>query len=92
MASYNSFILAIFIAISFSNMDITLAARNLLQTTNPTTPTLPKPTLLPPLPTIPAALPKPTQPSIPQFTLPPLPNTLPTIFPFFSPPPSKTNP
>ncbi|KAJ1396528.1 RNA-binding protein 12 [Sesbania bispinosa] len=93
MASHNCFILAFFIAISLSSMDIGLAARHLMQTA----PTLPQPQgNFPPLPTIPI----PSLPTIPQVTLPPLPaiSSLPNIptnmpsIPFLSPPPSTTTP
>ncbi|CAK7355154.1 unnamed protein product [Dovyalis caffra] len=81
MASSKSFIFTFFIALAFSSMNVSLAARHLLQV-----PTLPKPTL-PPMPSIPN-LPQPTlptlpttQPSLPKPTLPPLPSmpTIPTI-------------
>ncbi|QCD76584.1 hypothetical protein DEO72_LG1g205 [Vigna unguiculata] len=84
MASHSFFIFAFLVAISFSNIDIGLAGRHLMQTT-PNVPTLP------PLPTIPTQPIIPTIPNIPQVTLPPLPN-LPFSFPFLSPPPSPSTP
>ncbi|KAF9663381.1 hypothetical protein SADUNF_Sadunf17G0043900 [Salix dunnii] len=73
MASRKSFILAFFIALAFSSMTISLAARHLLQLPAlpplPSIPNLPQPTL----PTLPT-----TQPSLPKPTLPPLPS-IPTI-------------
>ncbi|XP_022762149.1 RNA-binding protein 12-like [Durio zibethinus] len=86
MASFNCFILAFFMALSFSSINAGLAARHLLQLPPlPPMPTLPGATL-PPLPSIPN-LPQPTIPTLPQpslpkpSTLPPLPSlpTLPTI-------------
>ncbi|KAG6741469.1 hypothetical protein POTOM_054729 [Populus tomentosa] len=81
MASRKSFILAFFIALAFSSMTVSLAARHLLQLPTlpplPSIPNLPQPTL----PTLP-----PTQPSLPKPTLPPLPSipTIPTIPTFLS--------
>jgi len=100
--SRKCFILAFFIVFSFSSMNISLAARHLLQTTVPSIPTLPVvPTLprptLPPLPAIPT-LPQPTlpttQPSLPRPTLPPFPSfpTIPTSIPNFNLPPLPTIP
>jgi hypothetical protein len=103
--SRKCFILAFFIVFSFSSMNISLAARHLLQTsvpsipTLPVVPTLPRPTL-PPLPAIPT-LPQPTQPtlpttqpSLPKPTLPPFPSfpTIPTSIPNFNLPPLPTIP
>nr|POE60364.1 iga fc receptor [Quercus suber] len=94
MASNKFFILAFFVVFNvLSSINLSLAARNLLQTTTPSiptvpvVPTLPKPTPLPPLPTLPLpttipSLPNlPTIPSIPQFNFPQIPNipSLPTI-------------
>ncbi|XP_065633614.1 uncharacterized protein LOC112004833 [Quercus suber] len=94
MASNKFFILAFFVVFNvLSSSNLSLAARNLLQTTTPSiptvpvVPTLPKPTPLPPLPTLPLpttipSLPNlPTIPSIPQFNFPQIPNipSLPTI-------------
>ncbi|KAK8508238.1 hypothetical protein V6N12_019417 [Hibiscus sabdariffa] len=101
MTSFNCFILALFAALMFSDIDVDLAARRLQQL-----PPLPK-TGLPPLPqsTIPTVL-KPGSlpslpnilnlPSAPKVTLQPLPSLplIPTIpitipfIPFLSPPPS----
>ncbi|KAG4960631.1 hypothetical protein AAZX31_13G240700 [Glycine max] len=91
MASNSCFILAFFIAISFSCMDFGLAARHLMQTSTAPNLPLPKPTLpplpslptlpqgnVPPLPTIPSL---PTIPTVPQVTLPPLAATLLPNFP-----------
>ncbi|XP_027932998.1 protein PELPK1-like [Vigna unguiculata] len=94
MASHSFFIFAFLVAISFSNMDIGLAGRHLMQTT-PAIPSLTNPTL-PPFPTLPTipTLPQPSlpgTPTIPQVTLPPLPN-LPSSFPSLSPPPSPSTP
>ncbi|KAJ7946197.1 proline-rich protein 1-like [Quillaja saponaria] len=71
MASYNSFILAFFIALSFSNMDISIAARSLLQTTQPAVPNLPVKYL-----PIPTSLPLPTLPILGNIVppLPPIPS------------------
>ncbi|KAJ1387006.1 RNA-binding protein 12-like [Sesbania bispinosa] len=103
MASYSYIILAFYIVVSFSSMNIGIEARHLLQTT-PSGTSLPKPTLpqgsVPTLPTLPSL------PTIPTVTLPPLPvtnslpnfpsiPTIPTTFPsipFLSPPPSTTSP
>ncbi|KAJ1396515.1 hypothetical protein SESBI_32451 [Sesbania bispinosa] len=86
MASGKCFITALLLALTFSSMSFSLAARHLLQTapTLPGIPTLPKPTL-PPLPSIPTlpqgnVPPLPTIPTLPQPTLPPLPSmSIPTI-------------
>ncbi|MED6204613.1 hypothetical protein PIB30_010735 [Stylosanthes scabra] len=94
MASYQSWLMmAILVAVSFSGMNcgVVGAARHLMQATT-TVPTLPKPAItFPPLPQFPfptiPSLPKPTLPNIPSF---PIPTTIPTTFPFFSPPPSTT--
>ncbi|TYH37102.1 hypothetical protein ES332_D12G017600v1 [Gossypium tomentosum] len=80
MASFNCFVLALFMALSFSSVNVGLAAPNM--------PTLPQPSIanpvaLPPLPTIPTLPPLPSLPSIP---------TLPTTIPSFSPPPARTTP
>ncbi|KAG8650402.1 hypothetical protein MANES_07G036200v8 [Manihot esculenta] len=84
MASFNCFILAFFISLAFLSMDVSIAARNLLQLPPlPSVPNLPK-LAMPPIPAIPT-LPQPsiptlptTQPSLPNPTLPPLPS-LPTM-------------
>uniref|UniRef100_A0A2N9ENY5 Uncharacterized protein n=1 Tax=Fagus sylvatica TaxID=28930 RepID=A0A2N9ENY5_FAGSY len=87
--------LSLMVTLSLSSIDMSLAARQLLDTpaapppalTLPTIPSLPKATL-PPLPSVPT-LPKstlpplptlPTQPTLPKTTLPPLPSIpLPTL-------------
>ncbi|KAK9043407.1 hypothetical protein V6N11_071752 [Hibiscus sabdariffa] len=98
MTSFNCFILALFVALMFSGIDVDLAARRLQQL-----PSLPKTGLTPlPQPTIPIVL-KPGSlhplhsilnlPSAPKVTLPSfplipiIPKTIPSI-PFLSPPPS----
>ncbi|CAI0449259.1 unnamed protein product [Linum tenue] len=74
MASFKLFFVALFLAVSFSNMGMGLAARQLLQM-----PALPNLPTLPPLPsaTVPS-LPQPTttlpQPAFPSGGLPPLPS------------------
>ncbi|CAL1393356.1 unnamed protein product [Linum trigynum] len=76
MASSSShlFLFALILAVTFCNMENGMAARQLLQ--------LPKPTALPPMPTIPS-LPQPTlpQPTLPSGGgLPPLPSgAMPTL-------------
>ncbi|XVE66568.1 hypothetical protein DITRI_Ditri08aG0089000 [Diplodiscus trichospermus] len=93
MASFNSFILAFFVVLSFSSINDGPAARHLLQLPPlpratlpplPSLPNLPQPTI-PTLPTTPPSLPKPgalpslpTMPTLP--TLPPLPS-MPSISP-----------
>ncbi|KAJ1434910.1 hypothetical protein SESBI_05274 [Sesbania bispinosa] len=92
MASGKCFITAFLLALTFSSMSFSLAARHLLQTT---TPTLPKPTL-PPLPSIPTLpqgnvnLPPLPATSLPNFPSIPFPTTMPSI-PFLSPPPSTSS-
>ncbi|KAK9010874.1 hypothetical protein V6N11_043741 [Hibiscus sabdariffa] len=101
MASFNCFILALFAALMFFDIDVDLAARRLQQLPplsktglsplpQPTIPTVLKPGSLPPLPSIlnlPIA-PKVTLPPLPSFPLiPTIPTTIPYI-PFLSPPPS----
>ncbi|KAJ9159182.1 hypothetical protein P3X46_024704 [Hevea brasiliensis] len=102
MASFNCFILAFFVALSFSSMDAGLAARHLLQFPPlPSVPNLPKPALPPmpaiptlPQPTLPPIPSLPTIPTVPKVNLPPLPSipsiptTIPSI-PFLSPPPGN---
>ncbi|KAF9679033.1 hypothetical protein SADUNF_Sadunf07G0098000 [Salix dunnii] len=82
MASCKSFILALFIALTFTSMNVSIASRHLLQVPPlpkipmpplPSIPNLPQPTL-PTLPTLPT-----TQPSLPKPTLPPLPSTIPAF-------------
>ncbi|OIW10453.1 hypothetical protein TanjilG_00391 [Lupinus angustifolius] len=88
MASSNSFITSLLLALVFSSMSLSLGARNLLQTTTQpnfpsTLPTLPNPTtFLPPLLPQGNNVPQlPTIPSLPQLnTLPPLPS-IPTNIP-----------
>ncbi|CAN0840171.1 Protein PELPK1 [Linum grandiflorum] len=83
MASFNGFVLGLFVAFAFSSFNVGLAARHLLQlpTLPPmpsTIPSLPKPTLptLPPMPTAIPSLPKPSLPTLPPMpTLPTLPKT-----------------
>ncbi|XVF44838.1 hypothetical protein PTKIN_Ptkin02bG0156100 [Pterospermum kingtungense] len=60
MASFNCFVLAVLMALLFSSINVSLAARHLLQ--------------LPPMPTIPAATlpPLPSVPNLPQPTIPTL--------------------
>ncbi|KAL3011327.1 hypothetical protein AAZX31_07G193300, partial [Glycine max] len=90
-----SFRLNFVIAISFSSMDMALAARHLLQTTVTSWSTLPPWPQLPSwpiFPTIPASLPNilffpsppppPTLPNIPLFPSPPPPSFPPIRFPF----------
>ncbi|KAK7319471.1 hypothetical protein RJT34_04192 [Clitoria ternatea] len=107
MAFKSSIVIALFIALSLSNMDFGHAGRYLLQTAQPAVPnlpTFPKPTL-PPLPSMPQGN-VPTLPSIPTITIPSsvpplpavsfpnipsIPNVIPSI-PFLSPPPSSTTP
>ncbi|GLT85770.1 hypothetical protein SLE2022_039480 [Rubroshorea leprosula] len=72
MASLNSFILAFFMALAFSSVNVGLAARRLQQL--PPLPTIPKL----PQPTIPN-LPQPTVPTLPQPTVPTLPTPQPTL-------------
>ncbi|CAK7323542.1 unnamed protein product [Dovyalis caffra] len=81
MASYKCFMVTFFLALAFSNINVALAARHLLQLPPlPSVTNLPKPTTLPPLqPTLPT-LPT-TQPSLPKPVLPALPSlpTMPTV-------------
>ncbi|XP_022638388.1 pre-mRNA polyadenylation factor FIP1-like [Vigna radiata var. radiata] len=99
--------LFLLVIVTFSSMSLSLASRHLLQTTlpNPTTlPPLPSNPMpqgnVPPLPTIPTMPNLPSLPTImPTLNLPPfaasLPNmpTMPNLpFPFFSSPPSTSNP
>ncbi|CAI0459821.1 unnamed protein product [Linum tenue] len=84
-SSSKFFVVALLLVVTFcSNMENGMAARQLLQ--------LPKPTALPPMPTIPSTLPQPTLPplpsaagaiptvpSLPTVSLPPLPSGFPTI-------------
>ncbi|PPR84257.1 hypothetical protein GOBAR_AA36454 [Gossypium barbadense] len=91
MASFNCFALAFFVALSFSSIDVGLAARQLQQL--PPMPTLPT-TTLPPLPSIPN-LPQPSIPPFPRLgALPPLPTmpALPTLPPLPSMPSIPTIP
>ncbi|BAT86905.1 hypothetical protein VIGAN_05023500 [Vigna angularis var. angularis] len=92
MASSKSLITAFVLALTFSSMSMSLAARHLLQTTAPnfpSIPSLPKSTL-PPLPSLPQfnLPPMNSLPSFPTFTFP---TTMPSI-PFLSPPPSTSSP
>ncbi|KAK9044180.1 hypothetical protein V6N11_072496 [Hibiscus sabdariffa] len=104
MASFNCFLVAFCMALSFSSINVSRAARHLQQlpqlppmptlpTTTlppmPTIPAFPKPGVLPPLPSLPSL---PTNlPNIPRATLPPL-RSMPTIpsIPFLSPPPAPS--
>lgn len=100
MASFNCFVLALFMALSFSSVNVGLAARHLLQLPTlpplPSIPNLPQPTMPTlPQPSLPNPVALPPLPTIP--TLPPLPSlpsipTLPTTIPSFSPPPARTTP
>ncbi|XP_020222122.1 verprolin [Cajanus cajan] len=104
MASGKSFITALFLVVVFSSMSLRVEGRHLLQVT--TQPNLPNPTLLPPLPSNIPTLPQanmppmptipslPTMPTLPSLNLPPLPSiptNIPSLFPFFSPPPSTSS-
>ncbi|KAK8567803.1 hypothetical protein V6N12_006376 [Hibiscus sabdariffa] len=105
MTSFNCFILALFAALMFSGIDVSVAARRLQQLPTlpktglpplpqPMIPTLPQPGSLPPFPGIPnlPSAPKVTLPPLPSFPLiPTIPTTIPSI-PFLSPPPSTTSP
>ncbi|KAK9008314.1 hypothetical protein V6N11_075212 [Hibiscus sabdariffa] len=101
MASFNCFLLALFAALMFSNIDVDLASRRLQQLSilpkiglppmpQPTIPTVLKPGSLPRLPSIPnlSSAPKVTLPSFPWIST--ISTTIPSI-PFLFPPPSTTN-
>ncbi|KAK8480684.1 hypothetical protein V6N11_009322 [Hibiscus sabdariffa] len=101
MASFNCFILALFVALMFSGIDVNLADRRLQQLSplpkiglsplpQPTIPTVLKPGSLPPLPSILnlSSAPKVTLPSFP--LIPMISTTIPSIHFLFTPP-STTN-
>ncbi|KAK9004160.1 hypothetical protein V6N11_001967 [Hibiscus sabdariffa] len=101
MTSFNCFILALFAALMFFNINVDLAARRLQQLPllskiglsplpQPTIPTLLKPGSLPQLSSIPnlSSAPKVTLPSFP--LIPTISTTIPSIH-FLFPPPSTTS-